>query len=131
MRSLIIICAITFIISADLQKGCNYLRRKAHKKSTGYCAKYVANALVQAGFKFTRQGSAYQYHRNGILRRMGFRQISSGSHRTGDIYVQDRTSTHKHGHMAMYCGQWVSDFFQRTNQVYSRDRGAIYYYRYG
>ena len=131
MRALIIICAIAYIISANLKKGCNYLRRKAHKKSTGYCAKYVANALVQAGFKFTRQGSAYQYHRNGILRRMGFRQISSGSHRTGDIYVQDRTSTHKHGHMAMYCGQWISDFFQRSDQVYKSDAGKRYYYRYG
>ena len=131
MRSLIIICAIAFIISADLNKGCNFLRRKAHKKSTGYCAKYVADALQQAGFRFSRQGSAYQYHSNGILRKMGFRQISKGSPRTGDVYVQDRTSSHKHGHIAMYCGQWISDFFQRSDQVYRKDPGAIYYYRYG
>ena len=131
MRSLIIISAIAFILSANLQNGCNYLRRAAHQKSTGYCARYVATALEKAGFRFQRQGSAYQYHSNGILRRLGFRQIGRGNHRTGDVYVQDKTRSHKHGHIAMYCGKWISDFFQRSDQVYRSDAGAIHYYRYG
>ena len=131
MRSLIIICAITFIISADLQKGCNYLRSKATKKSQGKCAAFVADALERAGFKFSRQPSAYQYHKNGILKKLGFREIRKGNHKTGDVYVQDNTSSHKHGHIAMYCGQWISDFVQRSDQVYSNDAGAIHYYRYG
>ena len=132
MRSLIIICAITFIISADIKKACTFLRKNAHKKSVGFAGKYVADALQYGGFKFTRQSSSYQYHKNGILRKMGFREIPKGKPKTGDIYVQDNNKTHKHGHIAMYCGnQWVSDFFQKTDQVYNEDRGAIHYYRYG
>ena len=132
MRSLIIICAIAFIISADLKKGCTFLRKNAHKKSVGYSAKYVADALEYAGFKFTRQVSGYLYHTKGILRKMGFREIPKGKPKTGDIYVQDNNKTHKHGHIAMYCGnQWVSDFFQKNDQVFKTDPGAIHYYRFG
>ena len=131
MRSLIIICAITFIISADLKKGCTFLRKNAHKKSVGYSAKYVADALEKAGFKFTRQTSGYLYHTKGILKKMGYRQIPKGKPKTGDVYVQDKTPSHKHGHIAMFCGQWISDFFQKTDQVFNSDRGAIYYYRFG
>jgi len=55
--------------SANLRKAeaaADYAKSKAHPKSTGYCAKYVANALQNAGFKFTRQGSAcfLPYQRN-------------------------------------------------------------------
>ena len=131
MRSLIIISAIAFILSANLQNGCNYLRKAAHQKSIGYSARYVANALEKAGFRFKRQGSGYQYHSNGILRKLGFRQIKRGNHKTGDVYVQDKTRSHKHGHIAMYCGRWISDFFQKSDQVYKSDAGAIHYYRYG
>ena len=131
MRSLIIICVITFIISADLKKGCTFLRKNAHKKSVGYSAKYVADALEYAGFKFTRQVSGYLYHTKGILRKMGFREIPKGKPKAGDVYVQDKTPSHKHGHIAMFCKQWISDFFQKTDQVYNEDRGAIHYYRYG
>ena len=131
MRSLIIICAITFIISVDLQKGCSYLRSRATRKSQGKCAAFVASALQQAGFSFNRQPSAYQYHSNGILKKIGFREIGRGNHKTGDVYVQDKTNSHVHGHMAMFCGQWISDFVQRSDQVYSKDAGAIHYYRYG
>jgi hypothetical protein len=132
MRSLIIICAITFIISADIKKACTFLRKNAHKKSVGFAGKYVADALQYGGFKFTRQSSSYQYHKNGILRKMGFREIPKGKPKTGDIYVQDNNKTHKHGHIAMYCGnQWVSDFFQKNDQVFKTDPGAIHYYRFG
>ena len=132
MRSLIIICAITFIISADIKKACTFLRKNDHKKSVGFAGKYVADALQYGGFKFTRQSSSYQYHKNGILRKMGFREIPKGKPKTGDIYVQDNNKTHKHGHIAMYCGnQWVSDFFQKNDQVFKTDPGAIHYYRFG
>ena len=131
MRSLIIICAITFIISADLKKGCTFLRKNAHKKSVGYSAKYVADALEYAGFKFTRQVSGYLYHTKGILRKMGYREIPKGKPKAGDVYVQDKTPSHKHGHIAMFCKQWISDFFQKTDQVFNEDRGAIHYYRFG
>ena len=132
MRSLIIICAITFIISADIKKACTFLRKNAHKKSVGFAGKYVADALQYGGFKFTRQSSSYQYHKNGILKKMGFREIPKGKPKTGDIYVQDNNKTHKHGHIAMYCGnQWVSDFFQKNDQVFKTDPGAIHYYRFG
>ena len=131
MRSLIIICAITFIISADIKKACTFLRKNAHKKSVGFAGKYVADALQYGGFKFTRQSSSYQYHKNGILRKMGFREIPKGKPKTGDVYVQDKTPSHKHGHIAMFCKQWISDFFQKNDQVFKTDPGAIHYYRFG
>ena len=81
MRSLIIISAIAFILSANLQNGCNYLRKAAHQKSIGYSARYVANALEKAGFRFKRQGSGYQYQ---SVQRYGDRSDQSGTARSRD-----------------------------------------------
>ena len=118
MKSLILISLIAFSLTVDLNKAVQHLVSHAHKKSTHMCAAYVAAALKAGGFKFTNQASAYMYQR--------------GSPKKGDVYVQDRTKSHVHGHMAMYSGkQWVSDFFQNSDQVYSSDAGKRYYYRYG
>ena len=59
----------------DAKKAADYARNNANTKSVGECAKYVANALIKAGFSFTRQSSAYMYHTNGILLKIGFSQI--------------------------------------------------------
>ena len=132
MKSLILISLIAFSLTVDLNKAVQHLVSHAHKKSKHMCAAYVAAALKAGGFKFTNQASAYMYHSNGIMKKIGFKQIPRGKPKKGDVYVQDRTKSHVHGHMAMYSGkQWVSDFFQNSDQVYSSDAGKRYYYRYG
>ena len=48
-----------------------------------------------------------------------------------EIYIEDKTYTHPHGHIAIYDGyNWVSDFIQKTDRVHSYDQGINYYYRY-
>ncbi len=114
----------------DAEKAADYATNHAESKSVGYCARYVANALQNAGFSFTRQSSAYMYHTNGTLSAMGFSQISGGSPQKGDIYVEDRTDTHPDGHIAIYNGRnWVSDFIQKSDHVHRTDSGTNYYYR--
>ena len=115
----------------DPKKAADYARRNAKQKTTGYCARYVANALQNEGFTFNRQDSAYKYHTNGILNGMGFKQINGGSPQKGDIYVEDKTSTHPDGHIAIYDGSnWVSDFVQNSDHVHRTGGGTNYYYRY-
>ena len=131
MRFIIILCALTCIFTQNIKKSVQYLIKHAHARSQGYCAKYVANALKAGGFKFNPQPSAYMYHTKGIMRGMGFTQIQRGSPREGDVYVQDRTKSHIHGHIAMYTSKgWVSDFVQKSDQVYRSDAGKRYYYRF-
>ena len=114
----------------DAKKAADYATNHAQAKSTGNCAKYVANALQNAGFSFNRQTSAYMYHTNGTLTGMGFSLINGGSPKKGDVYVEDRTNTHIHGHIAIYNGSnWVSDFIQKSDHVHSKDSGTNYYYR--
>ena len=115
----------------DVEKAADYARSHAQSKSIGQCAKYVADALINGGgFSFTRQSSAYMYHTNGILSDIGFKQISKGNPKKGDIYVEDRTSSHVHGHIAIYDGSnWVSDFIQKSDRVHFTDQGTNYYYR--
>ena len=115
----------------DAKKAADYARNNANKKSVGYCARYVANALENGGFSFTRQPSAYMYHTNGILTNMGFKSIQGGSPQKGDVYVEEATSTHPDGHIAIYDGNnWVSDFIQNSDHVHRTGGGTNHYYRY-
>ena len=118
-------------MGGDAQKAADYARNHAGSSSKGQCAKYVADALINGGgFSFTRQSSAYMYHTNRILSDIGFKQISKGTPKKGDIYVEDRTSSHVHGHIAIYDGSnWVSDFIQKTDRVHFTYPGTNYYYR--
>ena len=113
-----------------------YAKKHAKKKSSGYCARYVANALEYAGIKFQRQPSAYMYHTNGILKKAGFGLVSTSmsgySPQPGDVCVIGRFNNHKHGHICIYDGKnWISDFVQRTPSPYRDGPGPLYFYRYG
>lgn len=113
-----------------------YATKHANEHSIGYCARYVANALEAAGLKFQRQPSAYMYHRNGILSKAGFGLVSKGMQgytpEIGDVCVVDRFNSHEHGHICIWNGKnWVSDFVQRTPNVYKDGPGPMYFYRYG
>ena len=133
MKKLLLLCLLAIISSVNINKAVNYLLSHASAKSTGWCAKYVANALEVGGFKFTRQSAAYLYRSNGVLVKMGYREIAKP--RTfikGDITVTDRNSYYEYGHIAMWTGsQWVSDFFQKSEYVYGSHQPPVYYYRYG
>ena len=133
MKKILLFCLLAIIGSVDINKAVDHLVSHAHAKSTGYCARYVANALEAGGFQFTRQASAYLYRTNGILTKMGYREIGrQSSYAKGDITVTDRNAYHADGHIAMWSGsQWVSDFFQNSEYVYSQNQPPVYYYRYG
>jgi len=108
----------------------SYARSRAKSKSISKCAAYVADALQKAGFSFKRQGSAYMYHTNGILKGIGFKEISKQTPKKGDIAVEEKTSSHVHGHIQIYDGSnWVSDFVQKSVNVHSKNAGKIHYYR--
>jgi len=113
-----------------------FARQHAKSKSSGYCARFVANALQYAGIKFQRQPSAYMYHTNGILKKAGFGLVSTSlsgySPQPGDVCVVGRFNNHKHGHICIYDGRnWISDFVQRNPSPYSDGPGPLYFYRYG
>jgi flagellum-specific peptidoglycan hydrolase FlgJ len=106
--------------SAKPHKAAMNATQAAGDKSKGLCAKYVANALQGAGYKFNRNPSAYQYATNGTLAQAGFIKIANNmSPQTGDVRVFGQTNKHIHGHIQLFNGkQWVSDFRQNSAQPY-------------
>lgn len=130
-----IICLslILNVFSIDMDKAVQHLISHANAKSTGWCAKYVANALQAGGFSFTRQSSAYLYHTNGVLRGIGYREIGKqSSYIKGDITVTEKNSRWVDGHIAMWSGSmWISDFRQTSEFVYAYNQPPVHYYRYG
>lgn len=90
---------------------------RAKGRSSGYCARYVADALAAGGYKFQRQPSAYMYA-NGTLAQAGFKQIPLNSPpQVGDVMVWPahggKGGGGKHGHIQIFTGSaWVSDFRQ-------------------
>lgn len=112
------------IVSGNVPKGhravkaATHATQKANPTSTGYCAKFVANALQASGYKFTRQNSAFQYA-NGPLASAGFTKIANaGKYQIGDVMVwpahgQGNSGGGVHGHIQIFNGRnWVSDFIQ-------------------
>lgn len=100
-------------------KAAKYAASRAGAKSQGRCARFVADALVAGGYKFTRQVSAFMYASNKVLEGAGFKQISMKSPRQiGDVIVWSAYGGSKgggkHGHIQIYTEKgWCSDFIQR------------------
>jgi len=104
----------------DLNKVLVGLNRKAsgtyRKSLIGRCAKYVRLALEDGGMKTDgRPVSAKDY--GPFLLKKGFKEISGGNDKPGDIVVfegfKGPKSNHPDGHIQMYNGNdWVSDFIQ-------------------
>jgi len=109
----------------------DYARNHALTKSQNLSAEYIANALKSAGFSFTIQESACFYHTKGILKGMGFANISKPKNlRKGDIAVHGCNDAHPHGHIQIYnVGKWYSDFAQNSVNVYKSNSPPVYYYR--
>lgn len=108
--------------SGRASAAADYATSHAHPKSTHYCARYVANSLQAAGYKFERQGMAYQYVTNGILPKMGFSQVDMAQPpRKGDISVIGPRRPGHAGHISIFNGKnWVSDFVQRGESPYAQ-----------
>jgi len=120
--------------SAKLKKAeaaSDYARNHAKPSSTGWCARYVADSLENAGFSFTRQGSACLYHSNGILKGMGFTEISKPKKlKKGDVAVHECNQRWEFGHIQIYDGnKWYSDFVQSSENIYHAYIPPIHYYR--
>lgn len=98
----------------------NYARGRAKAKTLGLCAKYVADALQYAGYKFLRQPSAYLYAAKGVMLSMGFTKMPEGTkYEPGDVIVIDNFEGNPHGHIQIFDGRnWISDFLQRTDSPY-------------
>lgn len=128
--------------NSRMGKAIAWMAKNCGARSKHRCAAYVASALIAGGFKVNRQASAYMYHRNGELARLGFKLVGqttqagiSSISKVGDVIVWDRCpSSPAHGHIAINVGTRVhpkgycSDFFHGTG-VYGRP-GAVYVYRH-
>ena len=91
----------------------NIATQKALPKSSGYCARYVRQALQASGYKFQQPRYAREYN-NGIMNKIGFSTIASNTKpQKGDVMVMPAQGGHSSGHIQIYNGsQWVSDFVQ-------------------
>ena len=128
--------------NSRMGKAIAWMVKNCGARSKHRCASYVASALIAGGFKVNRQASAYMYHTNGELARLGFKLVGqttqagiSSISKVGDVIVWDRCpSSPAHGHIAINVGTKVhpkgycSDFFHGTG-VYGRP-GAVYVYRH-
>lgn len=122
-----------------IDKNYNRVDRKSPDKSSGYCARHVAKAIKAGGINIPRY-NAKDYlsdkDNNGrnVMEDNGFEEIQPGNYQKGDISVEEASSGHKYGHMAMYDGtRWISDFKQTNPQgiVHSDvDPKKIHYFRY-
>ena len=118
----------------DIKKAANYISIHAKPASQGLCARYVANGLQYAGFKFNRQSAAYMYNKE--LAKLGFKKIPYNKKyikQIGDIAIFDKNQYHPYGHITMWCGNnWISDFIQRNMNPYKLQNtaGTITIWRY-
>ena len=105
----------------DIDAAVAHLNAAAKEKSTGYCARYVREA-IEAGGMSTNGRPDYACKYGPFLLRKGFDQINITDPNDytpikGDIVVFDTypgQPKYPAGHIQMYNGEkWVSDFVQR------------------
>lgn len=115
----------------DINKFTNFLQGISSYSSSQKCAKSIRLALESAGARFQSHPVAAADWGNTLMK-IGYRQINPkfDSPKEGDIYIIDRTGKHVYGHIAGFNGtQWVSDFKQKSYDVYN-EKGLTYkYYR--
>ncbi|NNH00611.1 CHAP domain-containing protein [Acinetobacter sp. ANC 5414] len=115
----------------DINKFTNFLQGISSYSSSQKCAKSIRLALESAGARFQSHPIAAADWGNTLMK-IGYRQINPkfDAPKEGDIYIIDRTGKHVYGHIAGFNGtQWVSDFKQKSYDVYN-EKGLTYkYYR--
>ncbi|ALD01933.1 MAG: CHAP domain-containing protein [Acinetobacter sp.] len=117
----------------DIDKFIQKLKSITTQTSTQKCAKSIRIALESAGAQFKSHPVAAADWGNTLMK-IGYRQISPkfDEPKEGDIYIINRTSKHTYGHIAGFSGkQWVSDFKQRSYDVYKENGLTYQYYRLG
>lgn len=115
----------------DIKRFANYLNGVKRTTSTGMCARGVRLALQSAGARFTSHPVAAADW-GPTLQKIGYRKINQSFDKPqkGDIYIIHRTGKHRYGHIAAYSGKaWVSDFKQRSHDVYKKSQVTYSYYR--
>ncbi|TCH65012.1 CHAP domain-containing protein [Acinetobacter sp. ANC 4862] len=115
----------------DINKFTNFLQGISSYSSSQKCAKSIRLALESAGARFQSHPVAAADWGNTLMK-IGYRQINPkfDAPKEGDIYIIDRTGKHVYGHIAGFNGtQWVSDFKQKSYDIYN-EKGLTYkYYR--
>lgn len=91
----------------------SYAKSHAQPKSTGYCARYVTEA-IRTGGKLNIPNTRLAKDMGRTLVNAGFRLVYDQPH-AGDVAVIQNIVGHDSGHVCIYDGQqWISDFVQRT-----------------
>ena len=120
----------------NIQAACQWLHSHAQIKSSGWCARYVRQAIEAGGLSTDgRPGWAWKYIY--YLPKIGFKHIATISRtqsftpQPGDIAVyQKGTNPNVPGHICMWTGmEWASDFRQRNMFVYQATNTA-YVFRF-
>lgn len=115
----------------DLDKFVQKLDKVKARASSQRCARSIRIALQGAGAVFGSHPVAASDW-GGTLAQIGFKQIQPefDHPQEGDIYIIRRTNKHIYGHIAGFNGsQWVSDFKQKSYDVYKEDGLKYEYYR--
>lgn len=115
----------------NIEKFTSYLQGITRNTSTQKCARSIRIGLQSSGAKIVNHPVAAADW-GGTLQKLGYRKINLSFDRPkkGDIYIIDRTSKHKYGHIAAYSGSaWVSDFRQSGYAVYRNSDVKYTYYR--
>ena len=101
--------------------------------SSQRCARSIRLALESAGAVIGSHPVAASDWGNTLMK-IGYKQIQPEFDRPqeGDIYIIHRTNKHVYGHIAGFTGsEWVSDFKQKSYDVYNDDSVQYEYYRLG
>lgn len=105
-------------IFSNMQLAANYATQNSQKGSTGYCARYVRNAIEKGAGISLSGHPEYARDYDTFLQTKGFVVVSKNSlssPRVGDVAVFEATEGHRHGHIAIFNGtNWVSDFVQSS-----------------
>lgn len=104
----------------DVDKAVATLNENAEDASQGKCAKYVREAIEAGGTKVPNR-PLYAKDYGPRLVQMGFEEVSAAGYvpQKGDVVVFDPPAGQVAGHIEMWSGsRWVSDFRQRTDDVY-------------
>ena len=115
----------------DISKFTEKLVSMSRSTTAHRCARYVRIALQSAGARFTDHPIAASDW-GSTLTEIGYKQIRPAfdNPQEGDIYIINRTSRHRYGHIAGFTGsQWVSDYRQRSHDVYKDPNVTYEYYR--
>ena len=118
-------------ISVNIDKFTQKLRSISATTSSARCARSIRLALESAGAKFNDHPIAAADWGNTLMK-IGYRKITPAFDRPqqGDIYIINRTAKHRYGHIAGFSGSaWVSDFQQRSHDVYKEENVSYSYYR--